>query len=273
MPRYAVPSNRFLEVDKTWRGDVNLCWAASSCATLWITGWANNQMYWDNPDHPNVRSRFTGPNDLLRYTKQHFADYGGWGYWHMLWFLTGSYAIGSSNMIALNGGGFYSLTPQEAMRYIYNVNTEHVFNLLWSWFNKINGLGGLTAAFYFGKSTIEPESYSRHIAGAHEVPLWGFGYDEESESVFGYPDRQPVSELDPTRLTSIQISDPDDSISNNRFWLRTYYCPGSHLYKCVPDPLDPNVPSNWRGHASIWLNALTLLAEKPQGLIHTRCLE
>lgn len=268
MPSYSVSNDKFIEVDKTWRGDENLCWAAASSATLWLTNWANEKIGW-NKTSTDVLAPMDGPNDVFRYTKAHFKDIGGWGFWHMLWFISGAYPTQPNDLNIANGGGFYSLTPQETLKYIYNVNPEYMTQLLIAWSDKLNGGGGFSSAFYFGSSSSEPESLKYDVLGEHEVPLWGYGLDEDNSEYFQYPQRDSISEFDPVRLTSVQISDPDDHIAGKRFWLRTYYCPGSHLYKCEPTE---DAPSNWKNKYSIWLYALTLLRNKPSGLIPTRSL-
>lgn len=276
MARISAPS--FAEVDKDFGYDSNMCWECSSCAALWASNWANTSIHYDIPQLPGMteettRRYFSSPTDVHAYSEQYINNNGGLGYWHMLWFLSGSLA--EPGMIRQEGGGgFYGLTPKEAMSYIYNVPPEGIMQIMqnWEWYENWDGI---TASIYWGGTAAEPSDPEITLRGGHEVPVWGYERDEVSPALFahyGYaPD--PVSVDDPIRFSGIQISDPDDQIAGRRFWLRAFYYGNSHLYRLMPDPDDSNVPDNWKNKASMWLYGITLIRKKPTNLLPSYNLE
>ncbi|MDO5567012.1 MAG: hypothetical protein Q4G59_10185, partial [Planctomycetia bacterium] len=88
----------FYDAEKTGIGDSELCWAGSASNVLFYTGWANEELGFNNED------------DVFDYFRSHFSDYGSQTYYGIDWFLTGDYeATGWPGWAqpTSQGGAFY----------------------------------------------------------------------------------------------------------------------------------------------------------------------
>lgn len=252
---FAIPDELFVEANKSFRNDVNLCWAAASCAALCMTGWCKPTLRVLDCEFDYVYGELAekdvptpyyldSPDALLRYTAQYIKDTGWLGYMHMMWFICGS-TCGEENILKkLGGGRFYFLSAQETIKYISNILPEDFADTFEKWGGNfetsgVNRVAG-TASFYLNATGFSPLNSSYNSLGGHEVSLWGFATDGG-------------------KVTAVQIADPDDE-QTARFWLDCKYDPRYHLYLATPRD---DSPESWKNKKSMWLYGVTLLAGNP----------
>lgn len=259
MSSYTTPENRFADIDKTFRDDVNLCWLASACSMIWSAGWA-------------VPNKWETPTALFEEVKTYFKDEGCNALHGALWYLCGAFPRwGKLNNIYKSGGNYRTMNITQASSLLYGLYPENMYSFLdyrlqYDAANNTSLMGGFTTSMLFcPPRTLPLESSS--ILGAHEVPLWGFELNEPIPSgVFDdLPSFQPDwnEELYGDHVSSVYISDPDDEQYDHAFTLYAYYHPEAHCYLLRPDPNDNEVPSNWQDGRSIWMNTMTYLVKNP----------
>ena len=262
MSSYVTPSERVADIDKTFRDDVNLCWLASACSMIWSAGWAS-------------APKWATPTDLFSEVKTYFKDDGCNALHGALWYLSGAFPRWGKLRSLFNSGGNYgAMNIKQASSLLYGLFPEQMsaflsYRLSYDSINGVDLMGGFTMSMLFCPPRTLPQTSSA-IMGAHEVPLWGFGIDEPiPDGVFyDLPSFQPRwnKDLYGEHVSSVLISDPDDEQYNHAFTLYAYYHPEAHCYLLRPDPDDSEVPSNWQGDRSIWMNTMTYLVRNPNAV-------
>ena len=109
---YVTPNEKFADIDKTFRDDINLCWLASACSMLWSSGWAGSP-------------KWESPTDFFTEAKSYFRDDSCNAFSGALWYLCGSFPrLDVINNIYNSGGRYTSLSVEQASSLLYCVFPE-----------------------------------------------------------------------------------------------------------------------------------------------------
>ena len=252
---YVTPNEKFADIDKTFRDDINLCWLASACSMLWSSGWAGSP-------------KWESPTDFFTEAKSYFRDDSCNAFSGALWYLCGSFPrLDVINNIYNSGGRYTSLSVEQASSLLYCVFPEEMYTFLNTRTLSASPMGAFTASVLFSYAQHLPQDTSS-IIGGHEVPLWGFDLNKTIptgifDDLPAIPSGSNNRSLYGNRISAVQISDPDDEQHGLRFWLYAYYHSETHYYLLRANPADSTVPSGWKDGRSIWLNTMTYLVPKP----------
>ena len=218
----------FHDVNKTWSGDTNLCWAAASSNALAYTNWGFAVK--SEGANPSVQ-RFIFVNDIFNNFKYSFTDEGSRACYAFPWFISGIYEpsgwTGWAQPVNNSGRFFPGISVSDKVVYLESGDCAgRLVSDMAGYLEK--GWGVTLGLGWF--QTYAPSQRT----GGHALTVWGYTYNEMLDPASpGYYTGLIITDSDDGRLGTQTVSLEWDSFyqmyrltdySGGTGWLEDFTC-------------------------------------------------